>query len=560
MLAARVGKHALAGQAFERSRSYYKAGKTLEAIDELHKARVASFTEEKAGDSVQFCIFLAKMYAEMGLHFAAKWYGLGAAFAALKLDDDELRGQAYRGLSEAASSDYAHGASMEFFLTAKAFVSVSHEFSMAGSERARQFEWARIDFYSLILTRAASYLDEALYRYLKDTVLRALGLNEIYEESASRLDEFFQTGGFPRIVEKAIGEGILPPFGDAGPKRRVGWQQLGVQWFVEWANEYNTARAAESVCAALQILLEDLRGSELSLLPADVFMNVDLHDGNLEINDVSDNHRISVVVLLPRKPSPQSRKGEASVLVHAIAASVLQMVSAMPRERFMELYGQRVSSGLIDKLSPYAEYDRLFREFYSEQDFAEHYQYSRSISVILPLAAARTDPGLSGPVGLHPAYSKRESERAIRRRYRVVGGQLKYTLPRLETEASFRAAVGELRRQGWKDWHILQAMASERLNFLINVTLPRSLGIDALKKATQRIFGRDEESSDPAPPLELFTVARLKRALIMTQLSTLKALGFECPQRTPNFEGVDRFLQRFNYWIDDVEHSKLLPD
>jgi hypothetical protein len=74
------------------------------------------------------------------------------------------------------------------------------------------------------------------------------------------------------------------------------------------------------------------------------------------------------------------------------------------------------------------------------------------------------------------------------------------------------------------------------------------------------LFERDESISDPAPPPELFTVAMLKQGLTMTQISTLAGLGFECSQRTPNFEGLDRFLQRFNYWNDDVAHSALLPE
>jgi hypothetical protein len=106
LLAARFGKHKLAEQAFEGAQSYYKAGLTLEAIEEMHTARSEAFTEERGADSVQFCTFLAKMYSEVGLHFAAKWYALGAAFAALKLKDDDLRAQAYRGITEAASSDH----------------------------------------------------------------------------------------------------------------------------------------------------------------------------------------------------------------------------------------------------------------------------------------------------------------------------------------------------------------------------------------------------------------------------------------------------------------------
>jgi len=560
LLAARFGKHKIAEQAFARAQSYYEAGRTLEAIDELHKARIASFTEERARDSVQFCIFLAKMYSQIGLHFAAKWYGLGAAFAALKLDDEGLRAQAYRGLIEAASSDHACGASMEFFLTANAFFWVSSEFSMAGTERTKQTEWARIDFYSLLLTRAASYLDEPLYRYLKDTVLKAFGADEIYDESASRLDEIFGPRGFQGIVEKATLEGILPPFSDAGPLRRVGWQQLGVKWFVEWSNDYHAAQAAESFCATLQILLEDLRRIELSLLPADVSLSIDLHDGNLEIKDLSDNKRISWIVHLPRTPGANGGMTERSGIVQGVAASVLKTLSAMPHERFMELYEQRAKAGLLGKLLPYSEYERLFSEFYSEQHFTEHYEHSRGIAVSLPEAAAKTAPGLAGPAGLHPSYSKKESERLIRRRYDILPGQLKYTLPQLEKDESFRLAVRELREQGWKDWHILQAAASVRLNYVINSTVPRHLGINEFKKAGKHVYERAEEISDPAPPAEMFTAVELKQALIFTQVSTLNGLGFECSQRTPNFEGLDRFLRRFNYWLDDVAHPKLLPD
>jgi hypothetical protein len=559
LLATRFGRHKLAEQAFERAQSYYAAGKTLEAIDEFHKARVGAFTEERAGDSVQFCIFLTKMYSEVGLHFAAKWYGLGAAFAALKVDDDSLRSQAYRGLSEAASSDHASGASMEFFLTARAFLFVAQEYSMAGSARTRQFEWARIDFYSLVLTRAASYLNEPLFRYLKDGVLKSFGGDEIYDAAAARLDELFGSGGYAGVAEKATKEGILPPFSDAGPRRRVGWEQLGIRWFVDWENNYQTAQAAEGFCATLQILLEDLKNTEMSLLRADVFLKIELHDGGLEIRNDSDNKKVSLVVLLPRTPDAKSGLPERAAIVQGVAASALKTLSAMPREQFLKVYEQRVKAGLLDKLFPYAVYDRLFREFYSDADFSEHYSHSREVAVALPKAVARTAPGLAGPAGLHPAYSKSASERTIGRRYERLAGQVRITLPRLAQNADFLDVLRELRRLEWKDWHILQAIASLRLNFVIDATVPRGSDLRRLQEASHVLANRDEEVGDPAPPSELLTVEELKRALVMTQLSTLKGLGFECAQRTPNFEGLDRLLRRFNYWTDDVPHSEILP-
>jgi hypothetical protein len=558
VLAARFGRHKLAEQAFQRAQSYYEAGKTLEAIDELHKARIFSFTEERARDSVQFCIFLSSTYSEVGLHFASKWYGLGAAFAALKVNDDALRARAYRGLTEAASSDHATGASMEFFLTVKAFLVVSSEFSMAGNERTKMFERSRIDFYSLLLTRAASYLDKALYEYLKGTVLRSFGADDIYAESVPRLDDFFRSSGFAGVIAKATAEGILPPFSDAGPTRRVAWQQLSARWFVEWNNDYETAQAAESFCATLQILLEDLRTTELSLLPSDVHLRIDLHDGNLDIKDNSDNEKIQLKIHLPRN-ALKAGKHEMAVVVQGVAASALNLLSAIPRQEFLKLYEQRVKSGLLDKFSPYAAYDSLFREFYLEQDFNEHYVCSRGVKVELPTFVPETDSGLAGPIGLHPSYSKIKSERAIRNRYEAFRSQLKYTLPRLTQDTTFLATVADLRKQGWKDWHILQAVTNVRLNYILN-TPPGSPSLTKLQAASKSVMNRDEQPTDPVVPLERLTVAELRRALTLSQASTLKGLGFEAPQRTPNFSGLNRFLERFNYWTDDIPHSQIFPD
>jgi hypothetical protein len=560
LLAERFGKHKLAEQAFERAKSYQKSGRVLDAIEALHKAHVESFTEETKEDSVEFCTFLAKSYSEIGLHFAAKCYALAAAFAALKLDDDSLRGLAFRGLSEAAASDHASGASMEFFLTAMIFFLVSREFSMTGAEHTKQFEWSRIDFYSLILTRAASFFDIGLHAYLKDTVLKGFGTDEIYDESSLRLDELFKETGFQGVVEKTIEEGIMPPFSDAGPKRRVGWEQLGVRWIVEWPNDFQTAQTAESFCAALQILLVDLRTTELAILPSEVYIELSLHDGRLQIEHLPDNEKVSLVVRLPKDSSASSSAPDRSVMVQGVAASALMTVSAMSHEQFEEAYRRRLREGLSSKFSPYATYDRLFREFYSEDIFNEHYQHSRHISLSLPLAAMKTNVALSGPTGLHPEYSKRVSERLIRKRYKLLSGQLKYTLPQLLKHSSFLVAAQELRQEGWKDWHILQATGSIRLNYVISATLPRSSSFEEHKKAAKILYNRDEEESDPAPPVGSFTVSELRRALKLTKLSTLTGLGFHCWQATPNFDGVDRFLRRFNYWTDDVPHPKIFPD
>ena len=195
-----------------------------------------------------------------------------------------------------------------------------------------------------------------------------------------------------------------------------------------------------------------------------------------------------------------------------------------------------------------------------DESFTEHFSHSRGVTVELPALAARTDEGLSGPAGLHPAYDKRKSDRQIQRRYNGFGGQLKYTLPRLLRDASFLANVAQLRKLGWKDWHILQAVATVRLNYVVNAALARVANPAELEAASSSVFKRDEQETDPVVPSELLTLAELQRTLRFSQASTLKALGFVIPQRTPNFEGLNRFLERFNYWNDDIPHPQIFPE
>jgi len=161
---------------------------------------------------------------------------------------------------------------MEFFLTAKLFFFASHEFSMAGSEVTRQFEWGRIDFYSLVLTRAASYVSEPLFHYLKDTVLHSFGTDTIYEESASRLDEFFGTSGFQGVLEMAMEEGIH--------RLLAMWAQGG-----KWAGNSSAfdgllngklsmrrRRLRKAFVRPCKFCLADLRNVELSILTKDVHL------------------------------------------------------------------------------------------------------------------------------------------------------------------------------------------------------------------------------------------------------------------------------------------------
>jgi hypothetical protein len=549
LLASRTGQHKLGEQAFERSKSYSRAGRLLDAIDQLHLAHVKSFTRETAQHTVFIPLFLAKMYSEVGLHAAAKYYALASSFAALKTGVDELKQYIYRGLAEAAANDHANGASLGFFLTLKATVFVSSQFSASGPANIQDFEWGRLYFYACILTYGASFVDESLAKHLKDEILPRVGLKDLYEEALPETKRFFERySSYQEFAIEAVRQNVTPPFADALAIRRLAWKQLGLNWTVEWENNYETTEMAEGFAALLQILLTDLRKIELSLFPSEVNIGINVHSGKLRIEEVSSNDRVIRKIFLPKESL-------GSGIVFGVATSILKVVSAYPDEKFLKIIQKRMEQGLVAKTNPHAPYDVLFQEFYLTEDFEALHKFTSQSTLQLTQFMLPTHEGLSGPSGIHPEYNRNESLRLIKNRYTRSSGLLKYTLPRLLKNEAFRSTVATLRSEGWKDWHILLAIGGIRLNFVANQTTSRDARDEQYRNAIRELMEREEAESDTAPPEAMFTVEEMRRSLTLSQFSTLKGMGLECWQKTPVMKAVDAFLQRFNYWTDDVEHT-----
>ena len=64
----------------------------------------------------------------------------------------------------------------------------------------------------------------------------------------------------------------------------------------------------------------------------------------------------------------------------------------------------------------------------------------------------------------------------------------------------------------------------------------------------------EDENADLVPISE-FSVENLRLLLWTSMQSTLKNLGFELHQITPDFEAISDFLgERYKYWTDDIDH------
>jgi hypothetical protein len=65
----------------------------------------------------------------------------------------------------------------------------------------------------------------------------------------------------------------------------------------------------------------------------------------------------------------------------------------------------------------------------------------------------------------------------------------------------------------------------------------------------------ERETWTPVPMSE-FTEKKFYMYHRTNMISTLRLLGLECRQATPDFEAIDHFLRvRYNYWTDNIEHT-----
>ena len=422
---------------------------------------------------------------------------------------------------------------------------VATAFSSSGKCEVQDFEWSRLYFYASILAYGARLVGKPLGEYLEQEVIPGLGLKEDYDEIQEQLVQFYEPyKTYLDIAQKTTAEGIAPPFADTPSVRKLIWDQLGVTWQVEWHNDYKTTATAEGFVALLQILLCDLRQVELSVLRSEVVIRLKVHPGKLRIEDEPSNQCVIRDIWLPEG---------APEWVMGAAATVLKVVSAYPHDKFLQILEGRMKMGLMSKINPHAPYEMLFRQFYSEEDFKKLHELSQD-SVEISAFKIKTAKALNGLHGIHSEYVEAKSKAGIENRYKNALLGLKLTLPRILKAAEVRAAVEHLKKEGWRDWHILMAMFNIRANFVVRERVGNE-DPEKMSKEFKELMNREEQKSDPQPPADLFTTGKLQEALKVYEPAALKTLGFHCWQETPVHAAIHEFLGRFNFWTDDIPHA-----
>ncbi len=547
------GDSATAERCRDRAIAFVRADQPLRGLVELHNAKVNWFNGDTMYGSVLTMRHIASLYAGLGLMYAAKMYAATAAAMALSSGDSDVEPQAAKALLEAAT--YAQQAGTwvdatgltEIALIARAQLLPDpfdydrwpdlghHEASAALGLTAIRTFWPDVE--PLI---QAAHPTTPWY----DDLVEIIGLGE----GRFNLNE--------EELQQRAGEQLAGPvLGDIGETRIIDFHALGVRWIFEFANNHSTVLTSEGFVAAFQVLVAEVALYSPVLVESTVRIHVNvIADATRDVDDITiddSEPEIRVRAVLSDSVTDVAAR---DVAILAQCFQLLHAVHARPPQELQDLLDPLFRGGLPHKVSvgrPYEETAALLD--------AEH--YARCASVARPDSSASFIPveneHLAPPTTPGPGYDGAESLQAIRERYEVAYDALRYSLPVLLADESFRVQIVRLREDGWLDWQILVALVNARMNWLFRERGMRPELVDP--REGMRMAREPETPDSPRMPVGALAPEIVDMHMYMQAVSIGRRWGLQGRQERNGEHAMRGLLvRRYRFADDDLPHQDLL--
>ncbi len=558
LLTKRSGGFIAAQKCKDRAMKFYQNGKKLRAINQLHQSKVKWFADETLRGSILSILLISLWYREIGLNLAAKYYALAAAYISYHSQKPEIKHYLPKAISKAAEIDYLQGLWWSYLdLTELAIW--SHElYSNASTSDNDDFIELAL-YHASIIVALAERLDADVIESVQDRIEK-WNCNEFIEELIPIARNTWNKKEIDEIWEVLENDLYGRPFGDIGEIREVRWYELGILWIVSWSNNYETTPLAEQFIAILQIVLADLAEHDLCLMKTEVNILISITD---EIEEPCINPRVSNSkriwdIFLPVKFMEQGySEQEITINVLSLSISILSEISLLPRDQFEGIITTLFEGGITNKITVGKLYAEIYQFFIPKKIFNQLERGKYPIPYLERNFKVLDNDTLPWFNGTGPGYTKESSEEYLKNRYSRIPPLIHYTLEKLKTFPDFNQTVKQLKAIGWLDWQILNAISVTAINYRVRQFTDSSTPLEIVKLFFDDYMSRPETLDDLEVPLSEFSEEKLRFCHQISMLSTIKILGLECHQATPDFNAIEHFLiNRYNYWSDDIEHPE----
>lgn len=545
-----AGSAAAASNARDRALTFYRNGHLLDALRDIHRARIGWFSGETCEGMLLAALMTSQIYRELWLPTAAKYVAMTAALLA-----DEHDMFFSRACFKAAEADY-HQAAWFSSVALADLALQSHLLFADDPNNLEHHGHLQYAFFELLTIRGVAMAVGDEYATFVSTALEHTRINEVLDDLIEDLEftpwwESLARAEIAQHISEQLGQ---PAFSDGGKRRSLTWMALGVTWQIEFANDYASTIVGERLAAFAQITLAEMAAHDPVLLPTKVVFEVEAcaETDQMAMESRAETEGICWQVRLPQagaRSRDAIRKVSGETLT--VVMSAISHVSVLPQAELKAIFDRIVSQGLLDKLTPGMGYDVAYGHLIQRSAFEAA---PRAAAVPLtPVSPPRPQQAVElMPNGAGAHYDRDLSLELVRERYENIPETLVATLPALRSHAPFLEVVQRLRATGWKDWHILLAVFNVAQNNRFQFYAPRTA---AEAREYFKLFMRPEEPGKPAP-LELFTETALREGLRYSWLSTLRKWDLEVRQNPIDIQAVENLLaKRYSYWLDDCPHD-----
>lgn len=549
-LARTAGRSAVAERCRDRALAHYRAGRVRDALFEFDRARVEWLTGDTLRGSLLAEQFVADCYMTLELPLAARYFWLATVRLASRRPD--LVDMVAPALFGAAKADY-HAGSWFACLDTLERAFRAHAVLAQDPWDLTRHEHVQYGLLELTIIDACAQRVGGPAREASQGVIDRIGARSIIDE-ATPDDPWWESLDTDALGQRVLEELGHVGFADAGPERVIAWRALGVDWRIRTANQYGAVVAAERIGAVMQVVAAELSAHELLIMPTSVEIELltrSATQARMEPMFLPSNEgrRWRVRVLDPsgHEQSPEAFS-EALVLIF----DVLGDLSLLERDRLDQLVRQALSEGIVERFAPMLLYDEVV-----PIDEAEFASSRRAAGQMMPPYEANPSEhaDLALPSSTGPGFDPAQSLEMVRTRYERMRELFPLSIPRMWADEGVRRVWTGLAEQGWKDWHVLQALTSLIMGYRVSL-----LGLehpDAMQEAGRRLSQVPETPESPPLPVDRVTADSMRDALRMSMLVSIRNWPLELRQATPDFPAIERFLgARYRFWDDDIPHER----
>lgn len=544
----------------DRAMAFIEQSRPIRAIHELHNAKIKWFSKETLQGTILSMLMLSRLYSDIKLVWAAKYYALAAAYLIQKDNDDKLMPYFPKALIQLFNTCYQGGEWISCINLLPLVIAAHYQFHSDPEDYSKHQDFQSVIVHSMIIYQSNkklgnneidSYFFKALERWplpddLNDLILANDMSSEMWINSAEP-DQLWK-----KIDEELDGV----PFSDIGKTRTFSWRALGIHWLINCNSAPATVSAVESFVSCLQIVTVDLADKDLNLLPTTVRIEASCFaSAEFNLKEVRGNDGSNWKLDIPSNSSSNDLDSWALVF----ATLILTSCSLLSNEQCKFVFEESFKKGLRSKTFVVRPYHELLNEFtQSELELAKDGLPRPAAPASVCMHESASLAWKSGP---GPGYTEESSKEQISNRYARSIGIVRHSLEHLNNQTEFREFVASLRKQGYFDWHILLMIANVALNKRAPVRSDYTPGDPEDRKAIIAAFECAEAKEDPPLTIQDLLSMPIEMHLNM-QLSTLCStwrLIFK--SQTPDFDALRKVLvERYGYMTDDVPHEPLFVE